>query len=172
MTGQSPVLLAPEVDARRRRVNGPEIALWIIGILLLAISATLVYGFITLIFNQTSNPGQPQDDVGFFDTWVQSSTLFSPGLVTGGIVCIALALLLRGLDINARHRDARLVSLPVDPGPAQVQSVSQPVAQQAQQAQQAQPAPHATEAPEPTAAASVDYAAFMRPSDNSIDLEK
>ena len=165
MTNQSPVPLAADVDAGKRRVNGPELALWIIGIVLLVVAGALVYGFIKVVLAEVSNPVQ-QNDIGFYSVWSEASSLYTPGLVTAGIVCIALAIFLRGLDINARRRDARRTSEAAVPAPVSAESAA---SQSAPPPTQPQPLP---QPPAPATTASNDYSAFMRPSDSATELNK
>jgi hypothetical protein len=159
MSDQLPVLLPTEADARRRRVNGPELALWIIGVVLLFASGVLTFYFIKLIQVQTAEVNIVQSDLGFFVAFTQSATIFTPGLVTAGVLCIALALFLRGLDINARRREARFESA------TSTQAPTPPLTESA-----------ATQTPVPAPAVRTppltDYSAFMRPSDEPADRTK
>jgi hypothetical protein len=158
MSGQVPVLLTPEQDARKRRVNGPELALWIIGIVLLITSGVLTYSFTELILQeQTNNSGGI--DLGFDAAFAQSSEIFITPFVTAGIVCIALALFMRGLDLNARRREARFVPA-TSPG-TPIQPLTEPAADQVPVAAPAAHIPPVT-----------DYSAFMRPSDEPADSTK
>jgi hypothetical protein len=95
--GAAPELLGFEQDAPkpRRRANGWEIALWVVGILLLGGSGVLVYFFVKLIYGNSS--GQTPD-LGLLDAFLQASSIYTPGLVTGGILCIALAIFARASD--------------------------------------------------------------------------
>lgn len=158
VTDQVPLLLSTEADARKRRVNGPELALWIIGIVLLTGSAVSVYGFIQFILAQSANTAA-QESLGLYVAWTEASTLYTPGLVMAGIVCIALALFMRGLDINARRREARLVSAS-SPG-APIPPLTEPAA-----------TPTPVPAPAVQSRPVTDYSAFMRPSDEPADRTK
>jgi hypothetical protein len=161
MTDERPELLAPEVVARQRSGNGWERALWIVGVLLLVISAVLVYGFVKLVFAQTSNI-QSDSDISGLVAFTQASSIYTPGFVTGGIVCIALALFSRALDANSRRREA-LRSIPTQfPVPAAVASSGE-----ATTVPVAPPAPAA-----PPLRASTDYTAFMRPPDDAADPKR
>jgi hypothetical protein len=162
MSDQPPVLLS-EPDVRRHRANGPEIALWIIGVVLLVGSGVLTYFFIELIRDQTNQTNGP-DNLSFFVAFTQSATIFTGGLVTAGILCIALALLMRGLDINARRRALPLqshevVAEPIPAGPAVASPVAPPVAP-------------IRIPPARVDNVTTDYAAYMRPSDDSTDSPK
>ena len=157
MSDQPPALLS-EPDVRRHRANGPEIALWIMGVMLLAGSGVLTYFFIQLVRDQTNQTTGP-DDLSFFVAFTQSATIFTGGLVTAGILCIALALLMRGLDINARRRalpspSHEVVAAQSPAGPAVVSPVEPPVGP-------------ARIPPAQVGAGTTDYAPFMRPSDDS-----
>ena len=158
MTHDSPALLTPEADSRSRsadrRRNKWERALWIVGVLLLVISAGLVYGFFRLVFAEYGDQTSAQTSTVV--AFVQASSIYSPAFVTGGIVCIALALFSRALDVNASRRDdSRPILLAADPAAAEV--VATPIAV----------VPPAT----PIATVSTDYAAFMRP-DAATDSNK
>ena len=168
MTNQAPVLLTTEADARRRRVNGPELALWIIGVVLLVVSTVLDYGFIQFIVREQTNTSGGID-LGFDAAFVQASEIYIAPFVTGGILAIALAIALRGLDINARRRDARRSLEAVAPTPIPAESVvspSQPPPTQTQVQPQALTPATATTPP------LTDYSAFMRPSDEPADRTK
>jgi hypothetical protein len=155
MSDQPPVLLSGP-DDRGSRANGPEIALWLMGVVLLAGSGVLTYFFIQLIRDQTTQPNGP-DDLSFFVAFTQSTTIFTGGLVTAGVLCIALALLMRGIDINARRRAVRLQSQEPVPSPVPVvPAVDSPVQPFRNPVAPVDPGP-------------IDYAAFMRPSDGSTD---
>jgi hypothetical protein len=160
MTDQWPELLAPEAVARQRRSNGWERALWITGVLLLAISGVLVYGFVQLVFVQSSNI-QSESGMSSLVAFEQSSSIYTPALVAGGIVCIALALFSRALDTNARQRDA------LRPIPAAVPTSAAP------SAAEAPTTPVAAHKPTvPPLTASTDYTAFMRPPDEAADTTR
>jgi hypothetical protein len=161
VSGEAPVVFSAEADARRRRANGPEIALWIIGIVLLIASGVFTYEFSKLIQAQTVDTNA-QTDVSFFLAFTQAATIFTPGLVTAGVLCIALALFMRGLDINARRRDAAMIS----PQLAPIIPVAVPGASATPAAAQAPPSSPSS-APEPTTPG--DYSAFMRPADEPTD---
>jgi hypothetical protein len=158
-----PVLLPVEMDARRRRVNGPELALWFLGLALLVISAVLTYGFAQLIFReQTDTSGGV--DLGFESAFAQSSEVFIAPSVTGAIVCIALAIFLRGLDVNARRRDAARAAAILAHAPREEVAVIEPESHFARDAPMTAGRAAASAAPRP-----VDYSAFMRPSDHPTD---
>ncbi|HEY2642676.1 MAG TPA: hypothetical protein VGI56_02885 [Galbitalea sp.] len=144
MTDDSPVPLAQEVETGKHRANGWERALWIVGASLLVISAGLVYGFVEFVIAQDSSTPSSSDFGGII-AFTQTSSIYTPALVAAGIVCIALALFSRALDVNARQRDALrpIVIAPSAPDAGQ------------------QVVPPAPATPLPTA--STDYAAFMRP---------
>lgn len=158
MTDERPVLLAPEADASKRRINGWELALWIVGVALLVISGVLSYIFAQLIFAQTPTG---QSGTGFI-AFAQTSSLYTPGMVTGGIVCIALALFSRALNANARQRDALR--------PTQVPAAVVPPAAPAPEPSTASVAPQRPAARAETAF--TDYSAFMRPPDEAADFKR
>jgi hypothetical protein len=158
MTNQVPVLLEAETDARKRRVNGPELALWILGVVLLALSGVMTYGFTELILQEQTNTSGGID-LGFDAAFAQSSEIFIAPFVTAGIVSIALALFMRGLDINARHREPRLA--PATSTGAPIPPLTEPAVNQAPVSTPVVHAPPVT-----------DYSAFMRPSDEPADRAK
>ena len=158
MTNQGPVLLAADLEASKRRVNGPELALWVLGVVLLVLSGVLTYGFTQLIFREQTNTSGGIE-LGFDAAFAQSSEIFIAPFVTAGIVSVALAIFLRGLDISARRRGARIVS--ANPSGVPIPPLTVPAA---------------TQTPVPAPAARMppltDYSAFMRPSDDPTDRTK
>jgi hypothetical protein len=157
MKAQSRVLSESEPDASRR-VNRSELALWIIGIVLLAASVVLVVGFVKVIIAQETEvtTASTVDHFGVEVAFEQAANVYTPGVVTGGIVCIALAIFLRGLDLNARRRAADVVS--ASPSEAPIPPLTEPAA-----------TPTPVSAPAVQGPPLTDYSAFMRPPDSSTD---
>jgi hypothetical protein len=162
MSGDAtPELLGFEPDdpKPRRRVNGWEIALWVLGVTLLLGAIAVGYYFLQYIYAASTDPS-PQ--IGFLSAFFQASSIAMPGLVTGGIACIALAIFARALDVNATRREsARRSAFPSAVPSAVAVPSAEPIA----------PLPTPRSAPV-TPAESVepgDYSAFMRPSDDSTN---
>jgi hypothetical protein len=159
----SPVLLQSEHDAatQRRKPNGWELALWIVGALLLLGGGVLIFGFVRSIVGINSNPSP--NVLAASDLVLQTSTTLAPAMITGGIVCIALALLARAIDVNALRREATRVPVsanrvnsdqnPVEPIPPTPAPPIRP------------DAPVAAPAAEPI----TDFTPFMRPSVDARD---
>jgi hypothetical protein len=157
MTSQLPVeQFEPDVDVRTRRMNGWELALWIVGVVLFFGGLTMVVGIVKLLFASVSEPttnGAP------LTVALEAFSIAGPGILTGGIVCLALALFARALDVNSRRRDesravpayvaSPSISRPTEPTPASPTPM--------QSARGAQPE------------ATVDYSAYMRPSNDTPD---
>lgn len=107
--------------ARRNRF---EVALWIFGGGLIVIA---VAGFVALTI-VNSDPNRLTSDCdsdgncgfGLLQAVLQSLYLFAPAAMTAGLAAMALALTVRALDVNARHRV---------PEPGETQSVAEPVAE-------------------------------------------
>jgi hypothetical protein len=154
------VLLPGGADAPKRRVNPAELALWILGFVLLLVSVVLVVDFVNVVIMQSTEVTTPSSSTSHLDMEIaieQATTVYTPGLVTGGIVCIALAILLRGLDINARRRNLALPSHETVPTPAPVSPASEVPVEQARTP------------PARVESRTTDYAPFMRPSGDSTD---
>jgi hypothetical protein len=169
MTPESIVTLiepSPEtVSARRRRVNGWELALWILGAVLIAGAIILLNVVAKVLYFPNGN------EVGGTEAFalIQASTVVIPGCVTAGFISILLAIAIRAMELNAWRREDRTR--------AAVSSV--PIARS--EAVPSEPAPSATAAPAtvptvaptlaepksvPSAAGNTDsgdYRLFMRP---------
>ena len=160
--GAGPELIGFEPDDPRppRRVNGWEIALWVIGVVLIGSSGALVYSFVTLVYENVRS--QSPADAGFFSAFLQASSIFTPALVTGGIICIALAIFARASDVNATRRQA------VRPAALATTARLSSVAAEAPEivtTETSAPAPSAALAEPGAPAEPHDYRAFMRPKD-------
>ena len=170
MTGDAtPEMLGFEPDdpKRRRRANGWEIALWVLGIVLLLGAVAVGYYFLQYIYAASTSPSP---DIGFLSAFFQASSIVMPGLVTGGIVCIALAIFARALDVNARRRLAAVGAPAIVPSAtATPPTASSPASGGPTGPVPADPAPgaptsaSARQAPPPTPAATTDYSPYMRP---------
>jgi hypothetical protein len=160
MTSQLPVeQFEPDVDVRTRRMNGWELALWIVGVVLFFGGLTMVVGIVKLLLASVSEPttnGAP------LTVALEAFSIAGPGILTGGIVCLALALFSRALDVNSRRRDESRATAASVASP----SISSP----------AESTP-ATKTPPPSARSGqpevpVDYSAYMRPSGDSPDSRR
>jgi hypothetical protein len=154
---------APEpASTRRRRVNGWELALWILGAVLIAGGAILLNVVAKVLYFPNGN------EVGGTEAFalIQASTVVIPSCVTAGFISILLAIAIRAMELNASRREDRTR--------AAVSSV--PIARS--EAVRSEPAaPAATTAPAtvptvaepynvPSAASNTDsgdYRLFMRP---------
>jgi hypothetical protein len=160
MTNPPPLLFASEPNPPRRRINGWELALWIAGVVLLASACVFEVTFIAVIVRE-SNPETISNNIGPYEAFYQSAEILVPGVVTGGFLCLALAIAVRALDVNARRRGASL-SAPVAMAPSvPVEAHDAPVA--------ANTAPIPAPATQAESTAPTDYAVFMRPSENPAD---
>ena len=157
----SPVLLPPaEPDAGRRRVNGWELTLWILGFALLVACTVIAKLSIDNVILESAGRGQSTADPVFRQEIViqEFASSFTPGMVTAGILCIALALFLRAFDVNARRRLAMRSGVETPDAivsPSLVTAVS-PV----------EPGRPVVPATTPASTTPADYAPFMRPSDD------
>jgi hypothetical protein len=142
-------------------VNGWELALWILGAVLIAGAVILLNVVAKVLYFPNGN------EVGGTEAFalIQASTVVIPGCVTAGFISIMLAIAIRALELNARRREDRTraatSSVPIARSEA-VQSEAAPVAATA-------PAPARTVA-QPNRTAGVarntdsgDYGLFMRP---------
>lgn len=162
MTNPPPVLLESESSSPRRRVNGWELALWIAGVVLLASACFFEVSFIAVIVKE-SNPATISNNIGPYEAFYQSAEILVPGVVTGGFLCLALAIAVRALDVNARRRAASLSA------PVAVASSMPVEAHDAPVAANTQPIPASAPATQAESTAPTDYAVFMRPSENPAD---
>jgi hypothetical protein len=158
MTNPPPVLLASESSSPRRHVNGWELSLWIAGVVLLASASVFEVSFVAVIIKE-SNPETISNNIGPFQAFYQSAEILVPGVVTGGFLCVALAIAVRALDVNARRRLIPVVPAPAVPSTIPDDEIGAPVSERTEPAVAA----HA-ESTAPT-----DYAPFMRPSDERVD---
>ena len=157
----SPVLLpSAEPDARRRRVNGWELALWILGLALLAACTVIAKYSVDMVILESAGGGQSTTDPVFRQQIViqEFASIFTPGMVTAGLLCIALALFLRAFDVSARRRQTMrpAVETPdTSVSPSMVTAVST-----------VEPERFDIPAAAPASTTPADYAPFMRPTDD------
>jgi hypothetical protein len=146
-----------ERDARTRRVSRWELALWILGIILVAASVILTYGFTQMVYREQTNDAGGVD-LGFFAAFEQTSEVFIAPFLTVGLMCIALAIFIRALDVNTRNRGERAPRMT----PALAGSSSDAVPVVAESEAPGPPAQVPTTIP-------ADYSAFMRPAADTAD---
>jgi hypothetical protein len=121
----------------RPRVNRGEIALWVIGAVLVAVSLAIVIDAMEYL-SSPNRSGQPS----VFDELVQIAMQLAPSVLTAGLVSIILAIVVRALRANVTHPAIAAAPSPV----VEVIEIVQP-----------SPMP----AREP---AQTDHSLFMRPS--------
>lgn len=145
-----PELFETDGERRRIRVSRWEIALWVVGILLVASGVGALAG-LGVTINEESTSTFTNTNATPTQIFLQTASLVAPGLLTGGIVCIALAIFSRVLVANARNSE--LLAIPAPPSHPQ---------------RDAEPAtPSGTVSQSPGAStSSTDYSAFMRPTDH------
>jgi hypothetical protein len=128
----------------RPRVNRSEIALWVIGAVLVAVA--LVFEVIeALAVNRlySLNDGQPQP-ITVFQELADIGAQLAPSVLTAGLVSIILAIMVRALRANVRHPAIAAAPSPV----VELTEIVQP-------------------GPVPSRAlAQIDHSLFMRPSED------
>jgi hypothetical protein len=139
---------------RGRRLSGWELALWIMGALLMVASIVSVRLVVTQLFNDPSGSPASTDVVAREIAEVTYTTL--PGLLTASLLCFIVAVALRAQAANTR-RFADAVAAAT--GSTVVTATSAPVAQPSPAAPPV--TPQAPQRPQP---ADTDYSRFMRPS--------
>ncbi len=157
MTNPPPILLSGDSSESRRRINGWELALWILGVALIAVATWFTAQLTQMDIDQQNeaNASGGISNLGYFQAFYQTAAIAVPGFVTGSIACFALAIFVRALDFNARRR-----VLPVAPPAIPLE---QPIEPQAPA-----PTPAAVELPEARSVPTMpsDYSAYMRPADD------
>jgi hypothetical protein len=132
---------APQWDARPR-VSRWEIALWVIGVVLVVVSlafAALVGGYIYGDFS-----GEPTASEQAVRGMLEAALQLSPGILTAGLMSIILAIVVRALRANVKHSAIADAPSPI------VETI-----------EIVQPNPVAKRAP-----AQTDHSLYMRPSED------
>jgi hypothetical protein len=121
------------------RVNRSEIALWVIGVVLVV--ASLVFALLAIEY--LYSPSRPAQ-MSIFAELVQVALQLAPGILTAGLVSIILAIMVRALRANVRHPAIAAAPSPV----VELTEIVQP-------------------GPVPSRAlAQIDHSLFMRPSED------
>jgi hypothetical protein len=153
----------PEPSPRRprSRVSGWEVALWVIGILLIGSGIAIVLGLAQTI-DEESTSTFTNTNATPLQVFLQTASVVTPGLLTGGVICVALAIFARVLDAHARNREP-----PITLGTLGALAPSEELARAAEAAEQPTTSAPTAGAPTPT----TDYSPFMRPSGDPTDPE-
>lgn len=159
MSDQPTLLGQAEPSARKRtRPNGWELALWILGLVLLGSGVVISRLVVTGLF--ANDNGSPAARTAVEIAQVLYTTL--PGVVTAGLFCFILAIALRAFAGMSRGRS------PVEPLPhsavATAAAVAEPVTAPAAAPTAAPAAAVAARGAQDVApTAADDYSRFMRP---------
>jgi len=87
----------------RRRVNGWELALWMLGVVLIVGAVILLNVVAKVLYFPSGN------QVGGTEAFalIQATSIAIPSLVTAGLIAIMLAIAIHALELNAWRREAR-----------------------------------------------------------------
>jgi len=144
----------------RRRVNGWELALWMLGVVLIVGAVILLNVVAKVLYFPSGN------QVGGTEAFalIQATSIAIPSLVTAGLIAIMLAIAIHALELNARRREARTraaSSVPI-PRSEAVRAEAEPAAATPAAAVRTIAEPNSV----PTVASNTDsgdYRLFMRP---------
>ncbi|HEY4270237.1 MAG TPA: hypothetical protein VGM94_18785 [Galbitalea sp.] len=160
MTDQPTLLAQAEPRARtHHRPGGWELALWILGVVLLG--GTILAAQLVVSRLLDDNGSSAADRSGIAFAQVIYSVL--PGAITAGLLCFVLAVALRAFEANVRRRSAPLAPAAAAPAAAAPTTAPATVAGSVEaEPVAAEPSvTHRQQGVAPTATG--DYSRFMRP---------